>query len=61
MENESNLIISALDRANACTMRACDDFEHTVRHAARLLSARIPFRTVLAGAPVALPIPLKTA
>jgi hypothetical protein len=42
-------------------MRACDDFEHTVRHAPRLLSARIQFRKVLEGAPVALPIPLPAA
>jgi hypothetical protein len=50
MENESNHIITTLDRANACTMKACDDFEHTVEHA-RIISRRVLFRNVLPSAP----------
>jgi hypothetical protein len=46
MENETNHIITTLDRANACTMMACDDFEHTVEHS-RLLSRRLAFRHAL--------------
>jgi hypothetical protein len=46
MENESNHIITTLDRANACTMMACDDFEHTVEHS-RIISARGLFRNAL--------------
>ena len=62
MENETNLIVSTLDRVNACTMRACDEFEHTVPHA-RLLARRIQFRTVLQRAPATAtaPLPLKAA
>jgi hypothetical protein len=46
MANETNLIITTLDRANACTMMACDDFEHTVEHS-KLLSRRLAFRHAL--------------
>ena len=45
MENEND-IITTLDRANACTMMACDDFEHTVEHS-KLLSRRLAFRHAL--------------
>jgi hypothetical protein len=61
VENETNLIISTLDRANACTMRACDDFEHTAPHA-RLLSRRIAFRKYLPRIPrLPVPSPMATA
>jgi hypothetical protein len=46
MENETNLTITKLDRANACTMMACDDFEHTIEHS-RIISARGLFRNAL--------------
>jgi hypothetical protein len=42
MENETNHIITTLDRANACTMMACDDFEHTVERS-RIISRRVLF------------------
>ena len=48
MENETNLILTTLDRANACTMRACDDFAHTVFRA-RSLARRIQFRDAAAA------------
>ena len=50
MENETNHIITTLDRANACTMMACDDFEHTVEHS-KLLSRRLAFRHALPSSP----------
>jgi hypothetical protein len=43
MENETNHIITTLDRANARTMMACDDFEQTVEHS-RMISERGLFR-----------------
>jgi hypothetical protein len=46
MENETNHIITTLDRANACTMIASDDFEHTVEHS-KHLSRRLAFRHAL--------------
>jgi hypothetical protein len=46
MENKTNHIITTLDRANACAMMACDDFEHTVEHS-KLLSRRFAFRYAL--------------
>ena len=56
MENETNLIISTLDRANACTMCACNDFEQTVPRA-RLLSPRVAFRMCLPSIARLLPTP----
>ena len=41
MDTETNHILSTRDRTTACTMRACDDYEHTVARA-RLLSRRWP-------------------
>ena len=50
METEANHIITTLDRANACTMMACEDFEHTVEHS-KLLSRRLTFRHALPSSP----------
>jgi hypothetical protein len=43
-------IITTLARANACTRRACEDFEHTIEHS-KLLSRRPTFRHALPGSP----------
>ena len=50
METETNHIVTTLDRANACTMMAREDFEHTVEHS-KLLSRRPTFRHALPSSP----------